>query len=221
VRRRRRPHRALTVVALAFVTSCGGIGSTGSSPPHRPAQASSGSHERAARELNRTLSVLRVDEAQRFSTGSGATVAILDSGVDATDPTLAGRVRPGFDAITNRIGGADADAGRHGTAMAGLVGATASKAGVRGVAPDITIIPVRVASAHTVAAEAVAAGLRWAATVAPDVVLLAYAPGQWDNEVVAMLAQLRDQGSVVVISAGNRGPTSAPTARPRAAEAIR
>ncbi len=85
---------------------------------------------------------LRLAEAHQVSTGAGVTVAVLDTGVDATHPDLAGRVVPGhdfvdFDNDPSEVGGyTDATpAYGHGTHVAGLVALAA---------PDARIMPVRV-----------------------------------------------------------------------------
>lgn len=83
---------------------------------------------------------IHLTEAQAFSTGTGVRVAVLDSGVDRSHPALAGRLLPGFDFVDfdtdpSETGGT-ADAGfGHGTHVAGLVAR---------VAPDASIMPLRV-----------------------------------------------------------------------------
>lgn len=79
------------------------------------------------------------------------TVAVIDSGTDATHPDLAGRV------ITDSLAGChvqdswDTDPalnrggrlspGGHGTHVAGIIAARADNGGIAGVAPDATILP--------------------------------------------------------------------------------
>jgi subtilisin family serine protease len=67
-------------------------------------------------------------------------VAILDTGVDPSVPQLAGRVLPGVDARTGAPIADDPDG--HGTQAAGVV--AANGAGVRGVSPATSILPVRI-----------------------------------------------------------------------------
>ncbi|MCC7042156.1 MAG: S8 family serine peptidase [Burkholderiales bacterium] len=87
---------------------------------------------------------LRLGEAHAVSTGRGVTVAVLDSGVDAAHPALAGRLVAGFDFVDfdddpSEVGMlGDAGFG-HGTHVASLVAQ---------VAPDARIMPIRVLDRH-------------------------------------------------------------------------
>ena len=79
-----------------------------------------------------------------FARGSAVTVAVLGSGVDAKHPQLAGRVLRGYDAITRRAG-ADSDCLGLGTQAAGVIAAQPTRAvGFVGVAPGVSVLPVRV-----------------------------------------------------------------------------
>ncbi|MFF2012927.1 S8 family serine peptidase [Streptomyces sp. NPDC058195] len=87
--------------------------------------------------------------------GAGATVAVVDTGVDARhSPALAGRVTPVPDSSgTDCIG--------HGTFVAGLIAAAPRPGtGFAGVAPEARIIAVRATTADgTATANSVAAGI--------------------------------------------------------------
>jgi subtilisin family serine protease len=84
--------------------------------------------------------------------GRGVTIALLDTGVDASHPYLRGRVLPGIDMIDH---GDDARARsdpqdssqveRHGTEMAGILVGSGGPGGLHGVAPGATVLPIRVA----------------------------------------------------------------------------
>ncbi|GLY97265.1 S8 family serine peptidase [Actinoplanes sp. NBRC 103695] len=95
--------------------------------------------------------------------GNGITVAVVDSGVDSSLPQLSGRVVVGAD-VTSGSGRGDVDCLGTGTAMAGLIaGSQEPDNGPTGIAPDATILPVRVVTtrpeaepAHDVAAISVA-----------------------------------------------------------------
>ena len=87
---------------------------------------------------------LRIRQAQRFATGRGQRVAVIDSGVQP-HPRLAGRLIDGGDYIDNRSGLFDCDG--HGTAVAGLIAAAPDPAtSFVGVAPAAEILAIRQAS---------------------------------------------------------------------------
>ena len=88
---------------------------------------------------------MRLAEAQKLSTGAGMRVAVLDTGIDAAHPALAGRLLPGFDFVDfdadpSEVGSpATSSSFGHGTHVAGLVAM---------VAPDAKIMPLRVLDAN-------------------------------------------------------------------------
>jgi subtilisin family serine protease len=72
-----------------------------------------------------------MSEAWDITTGSPEVViAIVDSGVDATHPDLAGAVLPGYDFVANKPAGTPSDG--HGTGVAGAAAARANN-GIGGV----------------------------------------------------------------------------------------
>jgi subtilisin family serine protease len=84
-------------------------------------------------------------EAWALTRGAGTTVAVVDTGVDAQHPELAGRLVGGYDFVD---GDADPqDAHGHGTHVAGTIAAGENGIGVIGVAPDALVMPLRVLDA--------------------------------------------------------------------------
>src|SRR5262245_27136974 len=84
--------------------------------------------------------------------GKGLTIALLDTGVDASHPYLVGRVEPGLDLIEGTASAVAQDSPqvpdeteRHGTEMAGLLVGDGGPGGLHGVAPGATVFPIRVA----------------------------------------------------------------------------
>ena len=84
--------------------------------------------------------------------GDGVQIALLDTGVDAAQPYLGGRVEPGLDLIDGnptaaaRASPDDPDLlERHGTELAGLLVGSGGPHGIHGVAPGATVFPIRVA----------------------------------------------------------------------------
>jgi minor extracellular serine protease Vpr len=84
--------------------------------------------------------------------GSGVTVALLDTGVDYTHPFVRDRLLDGVD-VLDPEGSAVARSHpdepgrieRHGTQLAGLIAGRGGPAGIRGVAPGASVLPIRVA----------------------------------------------------------------------------
>jgi subtilisin family serine protease len=82
----------------------------------------------------------RLTELHRAATGRRTTVAVVDSGVDAMHPDLAGQVSVN----QNFVSGDTNTAENHGTAVAGIIAARAGNGvGIRGVAPDARVLALR------------------------------------------------------------------------------
>jgi len=139
-------------------------------------------------------------------TGAGAVVAVVDTGIDAAHPALAGRITAGWDFID---GDNDPDDGNgHGTHVAGIVAATADSP-TPGGAPAATIMPVRVLDATGAGSnETVAQGILWAADHGADVINLSIGDsGPADRfrkgGPVALAIRAVSTQAVVVVAAGN------------------
>ncbi|MGW3207989.1 type VII secretion-associated serine protease mycosin [Streptomyces sp. NPDC001135] len=183
---------------------------------------STAAHADGIRAQQWALSALNLDEAWRTTKGSGVTVAVLDTGVEADHPDLAGNVLPAKDMIGFGARQGDRAWARHGTAMAGIIAGhghgPGGTAGVMGVAPEAKILPVRViledgdparTKARTDRGNALADGIRWAADHGADVINLSLGddsnsahPEPSEDEAVQYALK---KGVVVVASAGNGG----------------
>src|SRR6185436_17757762 len=90
------------------------------------------------------VDAVRAREAWHLADGRGVVVAVVDSGVDAQHPDLAGQVLPGVDLVDGNESGYRDPVG-HGTTNAALiVGRADDDIGVIGVAPAARVLPVRV-----------------------------------------------------------------------------
>lgn len=109
------------------------------------------------------LDALDIYAAQDQARGDGVVVAVIDSGVDARHPDLAGRVLPGtgFGSSKGTDGRTDTDG--HGTGMAGIIAATGKNGGARGIAPGAKILPIASAEKEQFSLDVVAESIRWAA----------------------------------------------------------
>jgi subtilisin family serine protease len=140
------------------------------------------------------------------ATGAGALVAVIDSGVDATHPDLAGRVVAGPDVVDND--GDPSDPTGHGTHIAGIIAAASGNGiGGAGVAPAARILAVRVLGPDDNGTAAnVAAGINAAVDAGADIINLSL---NWSEAsaalvpVTAAMQRAADAGILVVVAAGN------------------
>lgn len=109
------------------------------------------------------LDALDIYSAQDQARGDGVIVAVIDSGVDAKHPDLAGRVLPGtgFGSSKGTDGTTDTDG--HGTGMAAIIAATGRNGGALGIAPGAKILPIASAEKEQFSLDVVAQSIRWAA----------------------------------------------------------
>ncbi len=86
---------------------------------------------------------MQAEEMWKVATGEGIKVAVIDSGVNPSVPSLKGQVLDGVDA-TGAEGDAYDDYRGHGTTMAELIAGTGEGGGLKGLAPGAKIIPMRI-----------------------------------------------------------------------------
>jgi subtilisin family serine protease len=156
--------------------------------PAIAATAARAGHESTARDREWWLAGLQVPQAWQKSQGSGITVAILSTGVDASYPGLTGSVITGPDYTGSGRTPGSPYWGFDGTAVAGIIASHEPGSGLVGVAPAAKILSVRVtlefndplASDQTVSRqlpEAIADGIRYAADHGARVIDLPLDPG--------------------------------------------
>ncbi len=147
---------------------------------------------------------VRLPEAWDRSRGSGAVVAVLDTGVRANHEELAGSVLSGRSFVPGVV--STNDDGGHGTLVAGVVAARGNGRGLVGAAFQAQVIPVKVLDSSGNGTDAgVAEGIMYAADRGADVINLSLG-GPGESAVLEdALEYAVDLGSVVVVSAGNDG----------------
>lgn len=154
--------------------------------------------------LERTA--IRAPEAWAVSQGSGAVVAIIDTGVNSSHPQLAGRILGRDGSCVNETGSnAGADGVGHGTTVAGHI------FGHYGVLPAAAGYAVKVfpTGAETTTYAKIICGLNlvksWAPTRGIHAANLSLSGTADSSTLRTAVAQLRDAGVVVVASVGNDG----------------
>jgi subtilisin family serine protease len=169
-------------------------------------------------------SVPRVGAPQAWQAGydgGGATVAVLDTGLDAHHPDLAGQV-VGAANFSNES--TVADRSGHGTHVASTIAGTGAASGglYKGVAPGARLLNGKVCnSAGTCPTSSVLAGMAWAVANGADVINLSLGGDQSDgtdplSTAVNTLTAAHDV--LFVIAAGNRGPNAGTVSSPGAAD---
>lgn len=154
------------------------------------------------------LAAIGAPAAWSVGTGTGITIAVIDTGADFGHEDLRPKLLPGRNFVDPGASAQD-DQG-HGSHVAGIAAAaTANGLGVAGTAPGARILPVKVLdSGGSGSVDDISAGIQWAAANGAHVINLSLGP----NAVIATLlgSGLEDavneawsKGSVVVIAAGN------------------
>ncbi|MBB0233100.1 S8 family serine peptidase, partial [Streptomyces calidiresistens] len=154
--------------------------------------------------------------------GEGVTVAILDTGIDATHPDLADRVVKQVNFTDSpEIG----DLFGHGTHVGSTVAGTgaASDGLYTGVAPGADLLDVKVLGGSGTGVESgVIAGMEWAVEQGADIVNMSLGERvtdqihAWEEALERLSAQ---SDTLFVVAAGNEGPFTASLRAPATAEA--
>ena len=174
----------------------------------------------------------RTDSTGRPARGSGVTIAVIDTGVDYTHPSLGS----GFGPDHKVVGGYDfvnddpdpMDDNGHGTHVAGIVAGTGAGGdrAVTGVAPDATLTAYKVLDQFgSGTTEDVLAALEAAVDPAnphrADVINMSLgAPGDGTDPVGLAASRAAAAGVVVVAAAGNEGPQEQTVGTPAAADGV-
>lgn len=163
------------------------------------------------------------ESAWETSRGAGVLIAVIDTGVHLAHPDLIDRLVPGTSVVDD---GAADDTHGHGTLISGIAAATAgNNEGIAGVAPEASILPVRVFdAAGSATSRRVAAAIRFAVDAAAArraklVLNLSFVgPSQGnpaatdgtnqifgDEAVKKAIADAAVTGAAVILPAGNEG----------------
>lgn len=170
------------------------------------------------------LPMIRASEARELADGTGAIVAVIDTGVARPDdsggsgaPDLAGTsFVPGWDFVE----GDDTpqDENGHGTHVASTVAATTDNGiGVAGVAPGTTIMPLRVLDEKGRGEDwHVAAAVRWAVDNGADVANLSIGSTSASKVLLDAVDYAHRRGVIVVAASGNEAQTTGKVLQPAA-----
>ena len=142
--------------------ACARSSSPSPAGPPAPAAALAANDPRRGEQWN--LDLIESDAAHATATGAGAVIAVVDTGVAAGHPDLAGQILPGHDFVQDDD--TPQDGNGHGSHVSGIaIAATGNGVGISSVAPGAKLLPVRVLGDDgSGTSEDVAAGIDWART---------------------------------------------------------
>ena len=164
------------------------------------------------------LKMMQIPQAQKISTGNGIKIAILDSGVFAKHPAIAGAVSRSYDLI----GKSARRDSSHGTGIASII---AGRNTITGVSPDAEVMSIRVFASkkrqRLQYAETynLLIAVDWAVKNQAKILNMSFAGLKEDPLFHRTLRAASKKGLVLVASAGNRGAKS-PVAYPAAFDEV-
>ena len=169
--------------------------------------------------------LLGLGDAHIGSRGAGVVIAVIDTGIDATHPALAGAVSTqGVSFVAESTQWSDSGDGTdsdgdglvdeqvgHGTFVAGLI---------RLVAPDAMLLPVRVLDSDGIANNfQIARAVAWSIDRGAHVVNMSLGEDYESLTIMDVVAEAKSKGVTVVGAAGNRAtddPKEYPASDPNA-----
>ncbi len=182
------------------------------------------------------LTQMGADAVWQLATGSGVTVAVVDSGIDTGNAHLpAGRAVADGRTLLDPVEGwtpdpvGHNDLSGHGTAVASLIaGRPVQGSGQVGLAKDATLLPIQVfgvsreqqgsdarLAALTPRTDRLAQGIRTAAELGAKVINVSLSLDAPDQGLADAVAFAAEHGALVVASAGDRGTATSTTDGPR------
>ena len=158
-------------------------------------------------------------------TRAPVTVGVIDSGIDDTQPDLAGRVDTArsvscaVNGVPNQAEDARRFSREHGTHVAGVIAANHNDIGIDGIAPEATLVSIKALNeSDLLYPEALVCAYEWATTHQVDIVHNSYQMDPWvywnptnPEQAAALEAAERaihraqSNGLAVIAGAGDRG----------------
>lgn len=150
---------------------------------------------------------MRAEEMWKVSTGKHIKVAVVDTGIDSSTPSLRGQVLPGKN-VSGSVGSLDTDKSGHGTTMAELIAGTGRSDSLKGLAPDAKIIPIRISlkggdgKGHPGSA---IEGVRAAADSDAQIISMSIGNSAPDTALLDAVKYAVGKGKLLLASTGNDG----------------
>jgi hypothetical protein len=198
-----------TAIALALLQAAPGV----QSAQYEFRYQVSASHNDPYAWMNYGARLTGADQLFEVARGEGATVAVIDTGVDTAHPELAARVIEQVD-----VSGFGTSADRHGTAIAGLIAGEADNSlGAYGMAPAARVLAIKACQPES---KTSAAARCWSSSLAKaldlairrDARIINMSLAGPDDPIVRKVVDAALAGQrLVIAAAGNGGPEAAPS----------
>lgn len=160
---------------------------------------------RDAQWMNRDFDV---NDLWSVSKGNGVIVAVIDSGVDASHPDLAGSVLPGYDPSGTGLNTHPTDG--HGTGMASLIAGhghgTGNTDGLMGLAPGAKILPIYKADSNNT--DVVPQDIHWAVDHGAKVINISLTSAGSNPQLPEAVAYAAKHDVLIVAGSGNDGSST-------------
>ena len=211
----RRHHTTLgRLVAGAVVAVAAGVLFA---PPAAQAKQRCTQHGATIQQLPWAQKTLEPERVWPFTRGSGQIVAVLDGGVDAGQPQLAGHVTGSESA--------QQDCSGHGTQVAGVIVAQhRDGVGFQGLAPAAKVLSVRVTPSDDASApdstkidpKRLAEGIDTAVSKGAHIITMSVVTYQDDPALQGAVRRAQQHGALVVAAVGDDADNGSPTPYPAA-----
>jgi thermitase len=130
-------------------------------------------------------------------------VAVLDSGISPNHSELQGKLIPGYNFKDDNADTTDTVG--HGTAVAGIIGATANnETGIAGTAMNVRLMPVKVGAENGAEVVHIASGIHYAVDNGADVINISLGADQPSVTLHNAIKYAYENNVVVVAAAGNK-----------------
>ncbi|MFH9293002.1 S8 family serine peptidase [Streptomyces sp. NPDC017520] len=158
------------------------------------------------------LSAMQAEDMWKVTTGEGVKVAVIDTGVNPSTPSLQGQVLKGVD-VTGAPGDETDDYHGHGTTMAELIAGTGEGGGLKGLAPGAKIIPVRMSDGDFMKKNSTifsdtAKAIRAAAETDAQIISMSFGSDRYLDSNREAVKYAESKGKLFLASVGNEGNKS-------------
>jgi len=152
--------------------------------------------------LQSTVSIEGLEQVHQWATGKGVEVAIIDTGLDTTHPELQSKIVYKGNFVAHDQQQFDGD--EHGTAVAGVIAATANNdLGIVGMAPDVKLMALKACwheekgSGSSCDSFSLVKALVKALELDPDILNLSLT-GPTDALIARLVKRASEQGMIIV-----------------------